>query len=105
MLIGVIKPKLQMSIKGVTKAPMAGVSEMSGYCCVKFPHLNRAQSWWRARATGMPGQRRLLSMFLPATGSRVVGTRRTRLVIRVLVGPGTKIHMMVAMMDVLLTGG
>ncbi len=102
-----------MGIEGVIKAPTAGVSEMDGHCCViSPPPPNNVLPRERARMIATPLQRRLSPLqrrLLPAPSRTmsywVSGTRKTRLVIRVLVSANAKIYMMVAMMNVDLMEG
>ena len=94
-----------MGIKGVIKVPMASVSEMDGHCCASPPPRNNALPRRRVRMIATPLQGRLLPALLRTRSHWVSGTRKARLVIRVLVSADAEIHMMVAMMNVDLMEG
>ncbi len=94
-----------MGIEGVVKAPTASVSEMDGHCCASPPPPNNALPRRRARMIAMPLQGRLLPALSRTMSHWVSGTRKARLVIRVLVSADAKIYMMVAMTNVDLMEG
>ena len=94
-----------MGIEGVVKAPTASVSEMDGHCCASPPPPNNALPRRRVRMMATPLQGRLLPALLRTMSHCVSGTRKARLVIRVLVSADAKIHMMVAMTNVDLMEG
>jgi hypothetical protein len=94
-----------MGIGGVVKVPTASVSEMDGHCCASPPPPNNALPRRRARMMETPLQGRLFPALSRTTSHWVSGTRKARLVIRVLVSADTKIHMMVAMTNVYLMEG
>jgi hypothetical protein len=93
-----------MGIEGVLKAPTASVNEMDGHCCASPPPPNNALPRKRARMIATPLQRKLSPLqrrLLPAPSRTmshwVLGTRKARLVIKVLVSADAKIYMMVSM--------
>ena len=94
-----------MGIEGVVKAPTASVSEMDGHCCASPPPPNNALPRRRARMIATLLHGRLFPALSRTTSHWVSGTRKARLVIRVLVSADAKIHMMVAMTNVDLMEG
>ena len=89
-----------MDIEGVAKAPTASVSEMDGLCCASPPPPNNALPRKRARMIATLLHGRLVPALSRTTSHWVSGTRKARLVIRVLVSTDAEIHMMVAMTNV-----
>ena len=94
-----------MGIEGVVKAPTAGVSEMDGHCCVSPPPPNNVLPRKRARMIATPLQGRLSPAPARTMSHWVSGTRKTRLVIRVLVSADAKIFMMGVMTNADLMEG
>ena len=94
-----------MGIEGVVKAPTASVSEMDGHCCASPPPPNNALPRRRARMIAMLLPGRLFPALSRTMSHWVSGTRKARLVIRVLVSADAEIHVMVAMTNVDLMEG
>ncbi len=84
---------------------MASVGEMDGHCCTRSLLFSNELHRSRARMIATLFRGRLSPVLSPAMGIRVLGHRRARLVIGVLIGDILKIQMMEIIADVLLEDG